>query len=117
MFELNRGSTASFVGTTIADPNYTNVSAIPGFPMHDRAKRYRHCITDNENGTITAELFDRTGAGSREVRTHRGAIPNGEVRVIFEHASYHNGKDAEHYDTTNGLGDELTVHWDNVQIS
>ena len=123
MFEVLRGSTHAYTaapGGLIDDPNFVNVLSIPGFPTHDRAKRYRHCITDLENGTVRAELFDRTAAGSVETRNHRGAIPNGPVRVIFEHSSYHNAKDTAHYDTLaqdgKTLGDELTVHWDNVRI-
>jgi hypothetical protein len=120
MFEMLRGSTHTYVGTSVDDPNFANIFHIPGFPIHDRAARYKHCIIDNENGTIRAELYGRTGPGSLEVRNHRGAIPNGAVKVIFEHSSYHNSKDSAHYDaaTQNGktLGDELTTHWDNVQI-
>lgn len=121
MFFMMRGSTRVFQpGLGIDDPDFANVFAITNFPHHDRAKRYKHCIIDNENGTITAELYGRRSATDIEIRTHRGAIPNGPVRVIFEHSNYHNSKDADHYDqfTANGktLGDELTVHWDNVRI-
>ena len=119
MFEMNRGSTSTFGGGG-SQQNFTNIFAIPGFPHHDRATRYRHCIIDQENGNIRVELYGRTGPGSLEVRNLRGAIPNGAARVIFEHSSYHNAKDAAHYDahTQDGLtlGDELTVHWDNVRI-
>ena len=120
MLEMARGSTTTHTsnGTAISsNPNFVNVLAIPGFPIHDRAKRYRHCLTDLENGTVQVALHDRTGPGSVEVRTHAGAIPNGDVKVIFEHSSYHNSKDSNHYDAFNGLGDELTVHWDSVEIA
>ena len=116
MLELLRGSTHTYVGQTIDDANFANVFAIPGFPIHDRAKRYRHCVEDLENGTVRVELFDRRVPGDREVRIHRGSFPNGQVRVIFSHANYHNSKDVAHHDAVNGLGDELTVHWDNVTI-
>ena len=120
MFEVLRGSTTTHTATAggmVSDPNFANVLQIPNFPIHDRAARYRHCIIDNENGTITAELYGRTGPGSIEIRTHPGAIPNGDVKVIFEHSSYHNAKDSAHYDAFDGLGDELTVHWDTVEIA
>ena len=117
MLAMARGSTQTHVGQTIDDPNFTNVFAVPGFPLHDRATRYRHCVIDNNNGTVSVELYGRRSPTDVEVRTHQGSMPNGRVRVIFAHANYHNSKDAAHYDAFNGLGDELTVHWDNVLIT
>ena len=55
MFESNHGSTITNTGDItnggIYDPNHMTTDHIDGFPRHDRAKRYTHCVSDNENGT------------------------------------------------------------------
>lgn len=136
MLEMIKGSTAMLTsppagsGFTV-DANYGNVEHVPGFPLEDRAKRYKHCLVDNGGVTlergfpervVQVELYGRYPSNPSfvEVRTLRGALPNGPVRVIFEHSSYHNSKDACCYDqaTQDGktLGDGVTVHWDNITV-
>ena len=69
----------------------------------DRATRYRHCITDNRNGTLTLTQHDRSF-------TFGGSLPSGWVRVIFQDDTYdsikHDGRPAF-----------KTWHVDNISIS
>ena len=120
MFESNHGSTIAITGDIrnggVYDPNNTTTEHIDRFPPHDRATRYKHCVSDNEDGTLTVDLYGRRSATDHEVRTLRGAMPNGPVKVIFEHAGYHPQKDTSRYDLLDGMADEMTVHWDNVEI-
>lgn len=85
----------------------------------DRATRYRHCLIDNGNGTVTATQ-DRpaqcnirnggmTTCGHRE-RTFSGAFPNGQVRVVFHDDQYDPVKRGG-YDPT-----RQTWHFDQIEI-
>jgi len=116
MFESNHGGTIAIPGPRTYAPSHAGTDSIDGFPRHDRAKRYTHCVSDNENGTIQVDVYGRRGPTDHEVRTLQGAMPNGPVKVIFEHAGYHPQKDTARYHTLDGMADEMTVHWDNVLI-
>ena len=68
MLNLIRGSTSTFVGQEVADHNYA------GFHFHgDKAQRFRHCLTDLNNGNVQIDMYDRTGPGSVETRVQRAA--------------------------------------------
>jgi hypothetical protein len=75
------------------------------FSTADRAARYRHCIVDNNNGTVTVTQ-DRDGGTLS--RTVSGSLPN-DAWVIFQDDNYTPDKDGEavHY----------TWHWDNITVS
>jgi hypothetical protein len=96
------GSSQTFVGTTVHDVNFD------GFTVTDKAQRFRHCITDLENGTVRVELGRPTGA---EVRTLRGSFTNGPARVIFQDDSYDPPKDPPA-----GVPNPFTWHWDNILV-
>lgn len=121
MFESNHGGTIAMTGNITNggtyDPEHFGTDQIDGFPRDNRAARYKHCVSDNENGTVQIDLYGRRGPTDHEVRTLQGAIPNGQVKVIFEHSGYHPQKDTTRYHTLDGMADEMTVHWDNVEIS
>jgi hypothetical protein len=70
----------------------------------DKATRYRHCIRDNGNGTVTLSQSSPSGQHSG---TFAGDLTNGAVRVIFQD---------DRYDTD--IADHpITWHWDNIDIS
>jgi hypothetical protein len=75
----------------------------------DVAARFRHCMTDNGNGTITITRARPNGGTLTD--TFAGSFPDGQVRVIFEDDQYDGPKDAE-YDSG-----QNTWHWDNISIS
>ncbi len=89
------------------------------FVNRDKAARYRHCMIDNGNGTITLTqdrpatiLLRRSDQvpGGLRTRTLRGSFPDGQVRVSFEDDMYDPPKRAGYDPTT------LTWHWDNIEI-
>jgi hypothetical protein len=80
----------------------------------DKAARFRHCMVDNENGTVT--LTQARPNGTTATQTVSGDLPDGEVRVVFEDDSYNPDK---HFDDSlhPPAGSHLyTWHWDNIQI-
>ena len=105
MLNLIRGSTSTFVGQQVADRNFA------GFHFHgDKSQRFRHCLTDLNNGTVQIDMYDRTGPGSVETRVQRGGWNDGQVRVIFQDITYHPAKDP------NSRPQNMTWHWDNIFI-
>ncbi len=102
LFDMLRGSTTTFVGQGLVDQN------VLGFTTTDKARRFKTCITDLGNGNVRIELERAVGI---EVRTLRGALPDGRVRVIFQDDSYDPPKDAASNNTL------TTWHWDNIDIS
>jgi hypothetical protein len=78
------------------------------FKPEDKATRFRHCATDNRNGTVTLTQQRTDGLHSWTVG---GSFPRGLVRVAFHDANYDPPKDGD-YD-----GSQNTWHWDNITIS
>jgi hypothetical protein len=74
----------------------------------DKAPRYTQCVTDNENGTLTAV---RNGPAGTRTATVQGNIPNEPVRVVFEDDNYDPPK-RDGYSPNN-----LTWHWDTIRIT
>ena len=104
MFEMLQGSTQTFVGQDVIAQNYF------GWTTQDEAARYKHCITDLENGTVRIEMFNRPDRPNPEVRVQAGSFPDGPARVIFQDVSYDP-------DQAGPVGDDhLTWHWDNIQV-
>jgi hypothetical protein len=90
----------------------TNPGYFPSYKIEDVATRYRHCMTDNGNGTIT--LSQENGPPDAKYvvsSTVPGAFPDGEVRVAFVDANYDPPKDGEYQPNQN------TWHWDAITIS
>jgi hypothetical protein len=102
LLQLLRGRATTFLGQTVSD------SSSVVFSTTDKAQRFRHCITDLENGTVKVEMSRPSGT---EVRTLRGAFPNGAARVIFQDDSYDPPKDAPA-----GVPNPFTWHWDNILV-
>ena len=74
----------------------------------DKATRYRHCMIDNGNGTITLTQQRPDGVHSH---TGPGTMPDGDVRVVWQDDNYDVPK-RDNYDPNN-----LTWHIDNIEIS
>ena len=85
-----------------------------GSETDDKAPRFRQCFEDLENGQIkhTNVLPDGT---TREV-TLPGALPDGDVRVIFEDDTYDSVK-TELGNRSAGDNPLATWHWDNVSVT
>ena len=85
-----------------------------GVTGSDKAARYKHCVADNGNGTLTTTIAQPNG---RTVsRTSTGKIPDGDIRVQFGDDSYNPDK---HFDARgaepNSTG-RYTWHWDNIEV-
>ena len=102
LLEMFRGSTQTFVGQGTYDADFA------GFTTSDKARRFRTCMTDLENGNIRFEL--ERGSGT-DVRDMQGSFPNGPARVIFQDDSYNSPKDVP------ATPNPFTWHWDNISIS
>jgi hypothetical protein len=107
-FDWIRGS---INGHTIgADGSYNKVleqwkSYSPGGIATESASRYTICLNSGA-GVVTLERPD----GTFDTYPLGASFPTGEVRVIWQDASYNPTKH-------NGADTALTWHWDNFQIS
>lgn len=72
------------------------------------APRHPICVEDLENGTLRYSIY-QPAEGAVQTYTGPGALPNGEVRVILQDASYNPTKH-------DGSADRLTWHWDRIGI-
>lgn len=85
------------------------------FAPEDRATRWRHCLIDNGNNTVTFEVQRPAGGpgtvngGTLYSRTATGASFPAEYRVIFSAHNYNAGKD--------GTQPHQTWHWDNILVA
>jgi hypothetical protein len=78
----------------------------------DRATRYRHCMVDNGNGTVTLTrgvgVNNQDAPGGVRTITVPGSLPDDAV-ILFQDDTYDPPK--------HGSGpDQTTMHWDNVLI-
>jgi hypothetical protein len=100
----------------------SNPDHFAGYKIEDVATRYRHCMIDNGNGTITLTQENGTYSGDnsnpanlvgRHVRsaTLPGSLPDGQVKVAFVDANYDPPKDGE-YDAS-----QNTWHFDNIEVT
>lgn len=71
------------------------------------APRYRFCIEDLENGHLRVTAFQKA-QGTYVTDTFDGALPDGDVRVIWQDAAYNPDK----HDSTG----HLTWHWDTLAV-
>ena len=106
MLSMFEGSTETYNGQ-IGYPT-GNRNDDDGFTTTDKARRYRNCMTDNGNGTISFELERDSGVARR---TLDGSFPDGPARVIFADATYDPFK-GDHPDPMH----TNTWHWDNITI-
>lgn len=85
-----------------------------GVTVSDKATRYRHCVVDNGNGTLTTSIAQPKGKSV--ARIVAGNIPDGDIRVQFGEDSYNPDK---HFDGRGAAPNSTglyTWHWDNIQI-
>jgi hypothetical protein len=97
--------------------SYTNgafYGGARGVTVSDKAARYKHCVIDNGNGTLTTTIAQPSG---RTVsRTITGSIPGGDIRVEFADESYNPDKHFDAKGAAPNSSDLYTWHWDNIQI-
>lgn len=106
LFNNLRNSTEFFKGDT------GTVLDEFGLPrVTDKAARYRHCVRDNGNGTVT-RTQTRPG-GQVHTITGPGSFPAGPRVFILEDDTYNADKD---YDGP-AQANPYTWHWDNIEIS
>jgi hypothetical protein len=81
-----------------------------GFP--DKAARFKHCMEDHEDGTVT--ISQARPDGQTYTQDVAGDLPDGRVRVVFQDDNY----DPDKHGGTSTPGDpRYTWHWDNIEIS
>ena len=79
------------------------------FTTEDKAKRYRHCVTDLGDGTV---LLEQERDDGMHTWTAPGTFPDGPVRVIFEDDNYDGPKSPP----TLPVDNPFTWHWDDIEI-
>lgn len=96
--------------------NHSMGASFGGSQTTDKAARFRHCITDNENGTLT--LTRAQPGGGTLTSTVAGSIPNGNIRVEFVDDNYNPDKhfyNPEQF-VPRDSHDLYTWHWDNLLV-
>jgi hypothetical protein len=103
-----------FRGVMTSYTNGQRREAARGVTVSDKAARYKHCVIDNGNGTLTTTIAQPNGGAAS--RTVIGNIPDGDIRVQFADDSYNPDK---HFDARGAAPNSTaryTWHWDNIQI-
>lgn len=80
----------------------------------DKAARFKHCIADNENGTLTISYVEPSGGMVKKIVP--GAIPDGDVRVQFADESYNPDKHFDAVGVPHNSSKLYTWHWDNIEV-
>jgi len=76
----------------------------------DKSRRYRNCAIDRGDGEVRLEL---ERSGGTVIRIAPGSFPDGPVRVIFQDVTYDGPKGPPF----EGVLEQNTWHWDNIEIS
>ena len=105
-----------FKGGLVAWQNGSFTGGSDAGPRSDKAARFQHCVTDQENGRLSVSIAQPDGSVSTgEIA---GSIPNGPIRVVFEDDNYNPDK---HFSASGAWSRDssnlYTWHWDNIQIS
>jgi LysM repeat protein len=79
-----------------------------GLEVDDRARRFKHCMVDNGNNTITIEQEQVDGQMMRG--SAPGSFPDGPVRILVKSHSYDPGKGGR-------AANHTTWHYDNLEIT
>lgn len=80
----------------------------------DKAPRYTICVTDNGNDTLT--ISNESPDGTTHTSTVVGHIPQGDIKVVFEHDEYNPDKHRAAGAIANNTGEGYTYHWDNIEV-
>ena len=80
----------------------------------DKAARYKHCVIDNGNGTMTITIAQPNGGTA--TRITKGRIPEEDIRVQFADDSYNPDKHFNMQGVEPNSTGLYTWHWDNIQI-
>jgi len=85
-----------------------------GVTVSDKAARYKHCVSDNRNGTLMTTMAQPNGGIISRIVT--GSIPKGDIRVEFADDSYNPDKHFDLKGVPPNSSNLYTWHWDNIQI-
>jgi hypothetical protein len=85
-----------------------------GVTISDKAARYKHCVIDNGDGTLTTTIDQPNG--KTVSRTVAGNIPDGNIRIEFADDSYDPDKHFDLKGVAPNSSGRYTWHWDNIQI-
>ena len=85
-----------------------------GVTVADKAARYRHCVVDNGNGTLTTMMAQPDGRTISQIVS--GRIPHGDIRLEFADDSYNPDKHFDAKGVPPNSSDLYTWHWDNIKI-
>jgi hypothetical protein len=85
-----------------------------GVTVSDKAARYKHCVFDNGNGTLTTTTAQPNGRTISRVVS--GSIPHGDIRLEFADDSYNPDKHFDAKGVPPNSSDLYTWHWDNIKI-
>lgn len=85
----------------------------------DKAGRYKTCLRDNGNGTVTRTQVRPTSSGGTitDTVTLDGHFPAGPKVFIIHDDSYSPDKAFEEGDNRYGIIDAYTWHWDNLELA
>jgi hypothetical protein len=99
--------------STYTNGNYHQNVIIDKSTVTDKAARFKHCVADNENGTLTISYNEPSGMVNKVVQ---GSIPDGDIRIQFADDSYNPDK---HFDAAGRPVNSTklyTWHWDNIEV-
>jgi hypothetical protein len=85
-----------------------------GVTGSDKAARYKHCVVDNGNGTLTTTIAQPNGRTVSRLVT--GKIPDEDIRVEFADDNYNPDKHFDAKGAAPNSSDLYTWHWDNIEI-
>jgi hypothetical protein len=85
-----------------------------GVTVSDKAARYKHCVIDNGNGTLTTTIAQPNN--KKVFGMVIGHIPHGDIRVEFADDNYNPDKHFDAKGVAPNSSDLYTWHWDNIQI-
>lgn len=103
-----------FRGTMKSYTNGKFHKGVLGITVADKAARYKHCVIDNGNGTVTMTIAQPNGRTVSGISI--GRIPIGEIRVQFADDSYNPDKHFNMHGVPPNSTGLYTWHWDNIQI-
>jgi hypothetical protein len=103
-----------FRGGMISYTNGQSHAGARGVMVSDKAARYKHCVIDNGNGTLTTTIAQPNGKKVSRIVT--GNIPEGDIRIEFADDNYDPDKHFDAKGVAPNSSDLYTWHWDNIQI-
>lgn len=105
LLQILGGSTKVYAGRTLV------ADVAGGFVTQDKMQRFPICATDLGNGSTRLDVSTPEGV---QTRTVAAALPDGQVRVVFQDVVYDPDKHIGDPDTRPAF--PFTWHWDNIVV-